>query len=252
MITQRQNVPSRKMPIFRTMFIPHPGEEIMVNDVAQQEPRILAKYSQDKKMLELIRAGVSIHVGVGAEIFGNPGFSKKDPRYPIAKALNLGLDYGLTAAGLARQIGISTKEAEGYVESYFRKFPGISAYMDTQRTMAVRKGYVTTVLGRRCYVNPYVYKWKNNAINSPVQGSGADQMKLAVSLIHQECKAKGIPFSLMMMVHDENVSSHPKKMHKTYEKIITEAWNEVGRITLGDIPLVMEFETGSNWGCKNG
>ncbi len=248
-----QTVPSKKMPIFRTMFIPHPKEEIMVNDVAQQEPRILAKYSQDKKMLELIRSGISIHVGVGAELFGDPNFSKKSEQYPVAKALNLGLDYGLTASGLARQLGIPVKLAEQHVENYFRKFPGVSVYMDTQRSIAMRKGYVTTLLGRRCYVNPYVYKWKNNAINSPVQGTGADQMKMAVALVHQECKARGIPFSLMMMVHDENVSSHPKKMHKTYEKIITEAWNEVGRATLGDqIPLVLEFETGSNWGCKNG
>lgn len=246
-----QNIPSKKEPYFRTLFIADKGEWVSVMDVAQQEPRILAVLSNDKFLWEILLKGMSPHLELGKVLYDDPDFNKKDPRYAVAKSTNLGLDYGLTATGLARNTGIPLKEAERVLKVYFDTFPGVGEYISKYRQSAYRLGYTTTLLGRRSYINPYTYKWKNNAINSPIQGSAGDQIKIVMGLLHKECPLHDVPFCLSMVVHDETVARPSKAYLKKYEKLAEEAWKQAGRMTLGDkMPLVVEKEHGLNWGCK--
>jgi DNA polymerase I-like protein with 3'-5' exonuclease and polymerase domains len=159
------NIPARKYPIFRTFFVPQQGHEIVVADVASQEPRILAKLSNDQTLIEALRRGESPHVTTGRLIFDDPNFSKKDERYTIAKSINLGIPYGMSAKGVAAKAGIEEDLAERYLKIYFQKFPGVKGYMSEYRQFAQRHGFVRNLLGRKCWMNPYSYQWQNNAIN---------------------------------------------------------------------------------------
>lgn len=246
-----QNIPSKKLPVFRTMFIAGVGRVFVVMDVAQQEPRILAIYSKDKTLTDILLRRLSPHIELGKDLFDESNFSKKDERYAIAKSINLGLTYGLTASGLSRDTGISISESERLIKMYFQKFPGVKNYIERQRGIAAEKGYVETLLGRRGYVNPYDYSWRNNAINNPIQGTAGDQIKIATGLIHKECALQGIPFSLCLLVHDETNATPEREYLKQTKDIMVEAWHEAGRMTLGDsIPVEVEVETGKHWGCK--
>lgn len=246
-----QNIPSKKLPVFRTMFIAGKGRVFLVMDVAQQEPRILSIYSKDRELTDILTRRLSPHIELGKALFDEPNFSKKDERYHIAKSINLGLTYGLTASGLARNTGISVGESERLLKMYFQKFPGVKAYIEKYRGIAAEKGYVETLLGRRGYVNPYDYTWRNNAINSPVQGTAGDQIKIVTGLVHKECALQGIPFSLCLLVHDETNAMPEREYLKQTKDIMVEAWHEAGRMTLGDsIPVEVEVATGKHWGCK--
>lgn len=245
------NIPAREHPIFRTFFKASDGNVLLVADVASQEPRITAKLSGDKRLLKILRDGISPHVGTGMELFEDPDFSKAHPLYKLAKAINLGLSYGMTADGLAKKAGIPLEEAAKHLQAYFRTFSGVKAYIDSYRKKASRQGYVETLLGRRSWINPYTRKWENNAINSPVQGSAADQLKIAMGYLHRESRARGLPFCLTMVVHDEMVCDVPEEIEPEYRQLIEDAWQEAGRLTLGDtVPMVLEMASGENWSCK--
>jgi DNA polymerase I-like protein with 3'-5' exonuclease and polymerase domains len=246
------NIPARKYPIFRTFFVPQDADhELVIADVASQEPRILAKLSGDQTLIEALRRGESPHVTTGRFIFDDPNFSKKDDRYTIAKSINLGIPYGMSAKGVAAKAGISEQEAERYLGIYFKKFPGVKQYMSDYRQYAQRHGYVRNLLGRKCWMNPYSYQWQNNAINAPIQSTAGHQIKIAAVNVWRMARDRGLPFCLTMLVHDEHVLDVPKPIVDVYVKIEEEAWAEAGRATLGDtIPVVVEAAHGENWGCK--
>jgi DNA polymerase-1 len=248
------NIPARKYPIFRTFFVPSPGNEVVVADVAAQEPRILAKLSGDRTLIEALGRGESPHVTTGRLIFDDPTFKKSDEnkeRYNIAKQINLGIPYGMSAKGVAAKAGIEVELAEKYLGIYFKKFPGVKGYMSDYRQFAQRHGFVRNLLGRKCWMNPYSYQWQNNAVNSPIQSSAAHQIKIAAVNVWQMAQDRGLPFCLTMLVHDEHVLDVPKEIVNEYIQIEEEAWAEAGRVTLGDtIPVVVEAAHGENWGCK--
>jgi DNA polymerase I-like protein with 3'-5' exonuclease and polymerase domains len=248
------NIPARKYPIFRTFFVPQQGHEIVVADVASQEPRILAKLSGDSTLTEALRRGESPHVTTGRLIFDDPNFKKSDEdkeRYGIAKSINLGIPYGMSAKGVAAKAGIDVDLSERYLDIYFKKFPGVKGYMSDYRQFAQRHGFVRNLLGRKCWMNPYSYQWQNNAINAPIQSTAGHQIKIAAVNVWEIARDRGLPFCLTMLVHDEHVLDVPNEVVNEYIQIEEEAWAEAGRVTLGDtIPVVVEAAHGENWGCK--
>jgi hypothetical protein len=246
-----QTIPARKYPIYRTFFVPSPGNELVVADVAQQEPRILAKLSGDQVLTEALRRGESPHITTGRMVFDDPNFSKKDERYVIAKSINLGIPYGMSPAGVAAKAGIDVKDAEKHLDTYFKKFPGVKGYMSEYRQFAQRHGFVRNLLGRKCWMNLHSHQWSNTSINAPIQSSAGHQLKIAAVNVWQMAQARSIPFCLTMLVHDEHVLDVPKELVETYIKIEEEAWAAAGRVTLGDtIPVVVEAAHGDSWACK--
>lgn len=246
-----QNIPSRKMPIYRSFFVtgyPDTGC-LSIGDVSQQEPRILAYLSKDEKMLDAIQRGESTHVMVGRELFDAPDFDKYHPMYGVAKAINLGLDYGLTEYGLSRKIKRPVEVCKQFLDTYFRKFPGVRNYIDAYQRRGMAVGFVRTTLGRRIFLNPFSPSARNNCINGPVQGTAAEQMKLVLGFLHRELPRAGLPFAVIMPVHDELVSDLPdKEMLAEYQAIEDEAWRYAGQRTVPGIAMKVEHGAGSNWG----
>ena len=242
-----QNIPRKDFPVYREFFIPQ--HDVMLSpDVSQQEPRILAFLSGDPNLLKVVTSDVSAHVQVARLIYNDPTIVKdgKDPRYAIGKAINLAIGYGLTAIGLAEQTGLSEEESQKIIDIYFKNFPLIKYYMTKYRAMAERDGYITTVAGRRIYVNPYDFKSENNAINSPIQGGAADFTKKWAINVYRLSKERGIPFSLCMLVHDELVFDVMKKYIEATTAIIMEAMQIASSIYPG-IPFTSDLNSGLSW-----
>jgi DNA polymerase I-like protein with 3'-5' exonuclease and polymerase domains len=248
-----QNIPSRKLPVYRERFIASPGHIIGVWDVSQQEPSITAYHSQDKRLLDALRSGESTHLTVAKAIFDNPNLSKKTHKaeYDLGKAINLGLTYGLTEYGLSARTNLTLEEAGSHIRKYFMKFSGVHSYIQTQRQKAFRDGYVTTALGRRSYINPYDRKWENNAINSPIQGGAADFTKVWGRKVWELENAYGLPHTMVAFVHDETVYDTPKQIAKDLKPLIQEAFDCTAAFLYKNIPFAVEFEYGNTWAAKS-
>jgi DNA polymerase-1 len=236
------NIPSRKLPEFRDMFISkYEGGKIIVADVSQQEPRILAWFSKDQALLDAFANDEDIHQFVADRV----GCSRE-----LGKDLNLGLSYGLTEFGLARNAKIPREEARKILREYFARFGGVQAYMATQRQEGYRRGYVTTATGRPIHLNPYAKQWENNAINAPIQGTAADHTKLAMALTHLRCKEENIPFPIIMAVHDELVLDVAPGTEDGYASMVEWAWLEAGERIVPGIPMKVDVAIGESWGVK--
>ena len=244
-----QNIPRKDFPEFREMFVPQ-YDLMIAPDVSQQEPRILGYLSQDTNLLKALSSDESIHVYVARLIYDDPTIVKdgKDPRYAVGKAINLGIGYGLTAVGLSGQTGLSEEEAQKIIDVYFKRFPGVAYYMTKYRNMAYRDGYVTTVAGRRYYVNPYDFKAENNAINSPIQGGAADFTKLWAINVRRMSKERGVLFSLCMLIHDELVFDVQNKYKDETIEIIRDAMSKAAELYPG-ISFLSDMNMGSSWAC---
>lgn len=247
-----QNIPQRKLPQYRKQFLASDGSVIGVLDVKQQEPCILAWHSRDAKLLEAIINKEDLHLAVAREIFDNPKLTKdnKDER-GVGKTINLGTSYGLTKFGLAAKLGISEEKADKFLTSYFRKFGGVFSYIQTQRQNGYRRGYVTTALGRRSYLNTYDHSWENNAINSPIQGGAADFTKVWARRAWEKCKRQGIPFTTVAYVHDETVLDIPRDVLKETRSIQNEAFQEAAELLYKGVPFEVEAEFGRSWAAKS-
>jgi DNA polymerase I-like protein with 3'-5' exonuclease and polymerase domains len=248
-----QNIPARKLPVYRERFIASPGHIIGVWDVSQQEPSITAYHSQDRRLLEALRSGESTHLTVAKAIFDNPNLSKKTHKaeYDLGKAINLGLTYGLTEYGLAARTDLTLEEAGSHIRKYFMKFSGVHSYIQTQRQKAARDGFVTTALGRRSYINPWDRTWENNAINSPIQGGAADFTKIWGRKTWELENEYGLPHTLVAFVHDETVYDTPKKIAKQLKPLIQQAFDDTAAFLYKNIPFAVEFEYGTTWAAKS-
>jgi len=246
-----QTVPRKDFPIYREFFIPQ-HDILLAPDVSQQEPRILGYLSQDKNLLAALSSGESVHVYVARMIYDDPTIVKDgtDIRYAVGKAINLAIGYGLSAVGLAEQTGLSEDEAQKIIDKYFLRFPNVKYYMQKYRNMAYRDHYVTTVAGRRMYVNPYDFKSENNAINSPIQGGAADFTKVWAITVRQLCKQEEIPFSLCMAIHDELVFDAQNQYKEQTIRIIGEAMVIAGLLYPG-IPFTSDMNEGRDWSCHS-
>lgn len=250
-----QNIPIRNEQgrRIREAFTAEPDHTILAVDYSQIELRIMAHLSGDKALLEAFRDGKDIHAATAAEVMGVSLDEVTSEQRRRAKAINFGLIYGMSAFGLSRQLGIGRHEAQTYMDTYFERYPGVRAYMDSTREQAAEKGYVETIFGRRLYL-PEI-KSRNGmrrkgaeraAINAPMQGTAADIIKRAMILVDQWIQTNAAEDArLVMQVHDELVlevkTSSMSKVESQVRKLMESAASL-------DVPLIAEAGFGDNWG----
>ena len=248
-----QNIPVRTEEgrRIRKAFVPEPGWKMVAADYSQIELRIMAHLSGDPGLIEAFRQGLDIHAATAAEVFGYPGPDQVDPEARRrAKAINFGLIYGMSAFGLARQLGIGRDEAQDYIDLYFARYPGVRAYMERIRKQAHERGYVETLFGRRLYLpdirarGPRRAAAERTAINAPMQGTAADIIKRAMIQIDRWIEQQKPPVRMIMQVHDELVFEiHPDGLDAATAEIRTLMEN-AARL---DIPLLVEIGIGDDW-----
>ncbi|MFD2631032.1 DNA polymerase I [Idiomarina piscisalsi] len=250
-----QNIPIRTAEgrRVRQAFVPEDGYKIVAIDYSQIELRIMAHLSQDKSLLNAFAEGLDIHRATAAEVFGCKTEEVTDEQRRQAKAVNFGLIYGMSAFGLARQLGIARNDAQHYMDKYFERFPGVLKYMEDTRKQAKEQGYVKTLFGRRLPL-PDI-KASNGArrkgaeraaINAPMQGTAADIIKKAMLQVADwidtnNCKDD---VRMLMQVHDELVFEIKEAKLDDYIKELTAVMENAARL---DVPLIAEAGKGKNW-----
>lgn len=247
-----QNIPVRSAEgrRIRQAFIAEPGYYLLAADYSQIELRIMAHLSGDEGLIQAFKEGKDIHAATAAEIFGgDPEHIDREHRRN-AKAINFGLIYGMSAFGLARQLGISRQEAAGYIDTYFARYPKVRDYMDNARNAARQQGYAETLLGRRLYIPDINSKNQQRrnaaerlAINAPMQGSAADIIKLAMLAIDREL-GDNPDCRLIMQVHDELVFEVRQEAAPQYSDIIRRHMENAHALS---VPLIVDIGIGSNW-----
>ncbi|OYD24249.1 DNA polymerase I [Oceanimonas baumannii] len=249
-----QNIPIRTPEgrRIRQAFVAEPGYKLVAADYSQIELRIMAHLSQDKGLLTAFAEGQDIHRATAAEVFGVAVDDVTGEQRRRAKAINFGLIYGMSAFGLARQLGIGRNEAQNYMNIYFERYPGVLRYMEDTREQASERGYVSTLFGRRLYL-PEI-KSKNGArrkgaeraaINAPMQGTAADIIKKAMVLVSDwisELPAGDV--RMLMQVHDELVFEIREDKTEGYRQKICELMQQAASL---DVPLLVEAGVGDNW-----
>ncbi|WP_324032706.1 DNA polymerase I [Aeromonas caviae] len=249
-----QNIPVRNEQgrRIRQAFIPCAGYKLVAADYSQIELRIMAHLSGDKGLLTAFAEGKDIHKATAAEVFGVALDAVTSDMRRSAKAINFGLIYGMSAFGLAKQLGIGRAEAQKYMDLYFERYPGVLEYMERTRQQADAQGYVETLFGRRLYLpdiksrNAGLRKAAERAaINAPMQGTAADIIKRA--MINVDSWIRGIEdesIRMLMQVHDELVFEIREEKLEEYIAIIKEKMSAAAEL---DVPLVVEAGTGDNW-----
>ena len=248
-----QNIPVRTESgrRIRQAFIAEDGYRILAADYSQIELRIMAHLSGDQGLLAAFAAGEDIHRATAAEVFGVKPDRVSGEQRRSAKAINFGLIYGMSAFGLARQLGIERGAAQEYVDLYFARYPGVKAYMDRTREQAHEQGYVETLFGRRLYlpeINARNHQRRTaaerTAINAPMQGTAADIIKRA--MIHTDAwiRAGRLDLRMVMQVHDELVFEVAEPDLSPAETAIREQMQNAAALA---IPLEVEIGVGANW-----
>lgn len=248
-----QNIPVRTEEgrRIRQAFIAEPGFRVLAADYSQIELRIMAHLSGDQTLLEAFAQGMDIHRATAAEVFDVRADQVTADQRRSAKAINFGLIYGMSAFGLARQLGIDRNLAQGYIDRYFERYPGVRSFMEHIRADAADKGYVETVFGRRLYLpeinarNPQRRAAaERTAINAPMQGSAADIIKRAMLAVDAWIREAGAPARMIMQVHDELVFEVSRDTPAMAAERIRELMQ--GAATLAT-PLVVDVGIGDNW-----
>ncbi|WP_237739934.1 DNA polymerase, partial [Rheinheimera nanhaiensis] len=249
-----QNIPIRTEEgrRIRQAFIAPPGKKIVAVDYSQIELRIMAHLSQDKALLQAFANGLDIHRATAAEVFGVKLEEVSTEQRRSAKAVNFGLIYGMSAFGLAKQLGVSRNDAQQYVDRYFERFPGVLDYMERTRKQAHELGYVETLFGRRLYlpeINAQNMARRKGAeraaINAPMQGTAADIIKKAMIVVDnwiQQHSAATV--AMIMQVHDELVFEVDEA---AVPQVIPELVKLMAQAATLDVPLLAEAGFGDNW-----
>ena len=248
-----QNIPVRTAEgrRIRQAFVAPEGHRILAADYSQIELRIMAHLSGDEGLLRAFAAGEDIHRATAAEVFGVPLEEVTHEQRRSAKAINFGLIYGMSAFGLARQLGIPRQAAQEYVDLYFQRYPGVKAFMDRTRESARELGYVETVFGRRLYLPEINHRngqrrqyAERTAINAPMQGTAADIIKLAMIETHRWIGEGELDVRLIMQVHDELVFEVREDQVAAARERIEACMTGVAELR---VPLVVESGVGMNW-----
>ncbi len=248
-----QNIPIRSEEgrRIRQAFIAEKGYCLLAADYSQIELRIMAHLSQDQSLLKAFSEGLDIHKATAAEVFGVTVDEVESDQRRAAKAINFGLIYGMSAFGLARQLGIGRYEAQEYVDLYFARYPGVKAYMDSTREKAHEQGYVETVFGRRLYLpeinsrNGQRRQYaERTAINAPMQGTAADIIKRAMIQVDTALTEKKLDARVVMQVHDELVVEVAEKQADKLAKLLHANMESAAELS---VPLIVEVGRGSNW-----
>ena len=248
-----QNIPIRTAEgrRIRAAFIPRPGWKILSGDYSQIELRIMAHISQDANLLAAFAAGEDIHRATAAEVFSLALDQVSSEQRRYAKAINFGLIYGMSAFGLARQLGIERGAAQQYMDRYFARYPGVAEYMQRTRESARSQGYVETVFGRRLWLNEIRsgspmrrQAAERAAINAPMQGTAADLIKLAMICVDGWLRREGRQSRLIMQVHDELVIEAPESEVEMVRAALPGMMGGVAELA---VPLLVEVGVGANW-----
>ena len=248
-----QNIPVRTSEgrRIREAFVAPAGSVIVSADYSQIELRIMAHISEDEAMLRAFAAGEDIHRATAAEIFGLPPEEVQSEQRRYAKVINFGLIYGMSAFGLAQNLGIERGAASNYIERYFQRFAGVKRYMDETRLLAKERGFVETVFGRRLWLpeinspnGPRRAGAERAAINAPMQGTAADLIKLAMIAVQDWIEKDGLRTRMVMQVHDELVLEVPQEELELVKRKLPEL---MGGVATLKVPLVAETGVGTNW-----
>jgi DNA polymerase-1 len=248
-----QNIPVRTAEgrRIRAAFIAPPGCSIVSADYSQIELRIMAHLSEDARLLEAFAQGEDVHRATAAEIFGVTPLEVGPDQRRVAKVINFGLIYGMSAFGLARQLDLERSAAQAYIERYFTRYPGVARYMANTRDTAKMHGYVETVFGRRLWL-PEIRASQvgrrqgaeRAAINAPMQGTAADLIKLAMIAVQDWIDAEHLQTKLVMQVHDELVLEVPDDELIRVRVELPPLMTQVAKLR---VPLVVEVGVGANW-----
>ena len=248
-----QNIPVRTEMgrEIRKAFIVNPGCVLADADYSQIELRVMAHFSGDAAMVDAFQKGQDIHTRTAAEVYGVPMDQVTRDMRSSAKAVNFGLVYGISEFGLARNIGVSRREAADFIARYFLRYPGVKKYMDEAVKKGYEQGYAVTMMGRRRQLpelksgNVNVRSFgERAAMNTPVQGTAADIIKLAMVRVHDALKKEGLKARLILQVHDELLIEAPREEEETVSRILRECMEQVYALK---VPLVAEVKTGESW-----
>jgi len=248
-----QNIPIRTPEgrRIRQAFVAPEDHLLIAADYSQIELRIMAHLSGDESLLRAFAEDRDIHQATAAEVFGVPPDQVEAEQRRAAKAINFGLIYGMSAFGLARQLGIERGEAQQYVELYFARYPGVKRYMDETRALARQQGYVETVFGRRLYLpeigsrNSQLRQYaERSAINAPMQGTAADIIKRAMIDVHGWLARERLPARLVMQVHDELVLEVQASAADAVEQGLRARMANAADL---EVPLKVDVGRGPNW-----
>ncbi|MEK9849868.1 MAG: DNA polymerase, partial [Candidatus Puniceispirillum sp.] len=252
-----QNIPIRTAEgrQIRTAFVAAPGCKLISADYSQIELRLVAHVAGESSMIEAFQQGVDIHARTASEVFGVPLADMDGETRRRAKAINFGIIYGISAFGLARQLGISRSEASDYIKAYFSNFPGIRDYMERIKTAAREDGFVETLFGRRIYISGFESSnqamrgfAERQAINAPIQGSAADIIKRAMIRLPDALARAGITADMLLQVHDELIFEVPSSQAEAAREMIINIMQQAGNPVIDlSVPLVAEAGIANSW-----
>ena len=248
-----QNLPirSERGQLIRQAVIPDEGCMFLSADYSQIELRLMAHFSQDPHLVQAFISGQDVHAATAAKIFNIPIEEVSKDQRRQAKTANFGIIYGISAFGLAQQLDCSRSEAKALIDGYFAAFPGVIDYIERQKELARQQGFAVTLFGRKRYLpdilshNATVRSFaERNAVNSPIQGTAADIIKMAMVTIHRRLKEEGLKAQMIMQVHDElNFNVPLNEVDKVREIVVSEMQNVV-HLT---VPLIADCGIGTNW-----
>jgi DNA polymerase I len=250
-----QNIPIRSDEgnRIRQAFVPADGLVFLSADYSQIDLRVLAHYSQDAALLQAFRNGGDIHARTAAQLFSISPLLLTSEMRRVAKSINFGIVYGMSSFGLAGQLKISRKEAQTFIDRYFLLYRGVKQFMEDIVDKARTDGFVTTLLHRRRMLPEINSKNKTDrefaertAINTPIQGTAADIMKLAMIKVVKALETSGLTARLLLQIHDELVFELPESEVEETRKVVRTAMEEALAL---DVPLVVNFEVGDNLGA---
>ena len=249
-----QNIPIRTPlgRLIRQAFVPRSGDNVFLSaDYSQVELRIMAHLAQDPGLMSAFRDGADVHRRTAALIGDVPEDKVTGEMRSRAKAINFGVIYGMGARALARQIKVSNKEATSFIEAYFETYPGVKTFIEETKEKARRDGWVATMVGRRRLLpditsdNPPVRAFQERvAVNTPIQGTAADLIKLAMIRVRDALHAANSPALLLLQVHDELVLEMPRNEEQSVREIVRVGMEEAVELS---VPLVVDMHTGKNW-----
>ena len=248
-----QNIPIRTElgREIRAAFIAEPGNVLLAADYSQIELRLLAHFSEDPLLVEAYRRGDDIHTLTAAQVFGVPPLMIDAEHRRRAKAVNFGIVYGLSPFGLSQQLGIDTKEAKRFIDAYFEKYKGVTAFIEKTLADARRDGLVKTLFGRVRPIPDILSKNANlrgfaerTAVNTPLQGTAADLIKLAMIRIDHELRERKLRSRMLLQVHDELVFETPEAEVDALRELVKREMEQVHALR---VPLVVEIGVGLNW-----
>jgi DNA polymerase-1 len=248
-----QNIPIRTEMGrgIRAAFVSAPGKVLVAADYSQIELRLLAHYSQDPLLLEAYRTGKDIHTLTAAEVFGVPPLMIDAEHRRRAKAVNFGIVYGLSAFGLSQQLGIEQKEAKRFIEAYFARYAGVRGFIDSTLEQARKDGFVRNLFGRKRPIPDLMSKNPNlrgfaerTAVNTPLQGTAADLIKIAMIRLDCELRGRGLASKMLLQVHDELVLEAPESEVETVRALVKECMEGAHELS---VPMEVEVSVGGNW-----